>query len=113
MNLLIGIFFSSVIAISAPPPHSFFSVFQSALLPTDISSTPLSHMSVLLGVELQIPIDVGELSLHPLSQSTLNSMFFSLLATVHSNIPKMLLFYTHCMHIWFILYVWNGDKVMA
>lgn len=37
-----------------------------------------TNKPVLLGVELQIPIDVGELRLHPLSQSSWNYMVFFL-----------------------------------
>lgn len=76
MNLLLDIFFFSVSLHQCVFP--FFSLFQSLLLLRDFSSTPLSHMSVLLGVELQIPIDVGELRLHLLSQSSWNYMFFFL-----------------------------------
>lgn len=102
MNLLLDIFVFSLSLHQCVFP--FFSLFQSLLLPRDFSSTPLSHMSVLLGVELQIPIDVGELRLHPLSQSSWNYMFFSLLATVHSNIPKCYCFiYILCIYCLFCM----------
>ena len=93
----------------------FLSLFQSALLPTYLSSKPLSHMSILLGVELQIPPDVGEWRVQArsfqLSQSSLNCRFF--LAGSSAQNPKKAYCFTHTVCTLFILYVWNGDKVVT
>ena len=77
----------------------FLSLFQSTLLPTYPRSKPQSHMSTLLSVDLQIPIDVGELRLQTFPENT-KLYVISLLTAV-----KSLLFDMQHMHLLFILQV--------
>lgn len=64
-------------------------------------------MSTLPSVDLQIPIDVGELRLQTFPENT-KLYVISLLTAI-----KSLLFDMQHMHLLFILQVYNGDRVVT
>lgn len=97
-----SLFSISVVSIATFFPLILLSLFRPPLLPTYLGSKPLSHMSILLGAELQIPIDVGELRFQPfqLSQSTLDCMFFPCWQRRGETSEKLIVLYTpyaHCL----------------
>lgn len=96
------------------PPASFMSFSMTPLLPTYLRSKMLNHMLILLGVEQQIPVNVGELGLRPWTFCLFSSFsssaaldVCSTLAPLHGDVSESLLFYIRCC-----LYsrrVWHGN----